>query len=498
MHGGPSSGTRAGGERLDRAAERGAPGGHQRHLVGEAAQLVEPLRGPEDRRAALGRAVGDQLAHGGGGLGVEVVRGLVDQQHRRLGEQRAGDREPLLHAVRPAADGVVAAVGQADVGEHGAGTRVGGLLAHPVQAGEEREVLDAGDALVGRAVARRARGRPSRAAPRGPLAASMPTTRTVPAVGSTRPASVRSSVVLPAPFGPSSAWISPGAHREVDAGDRDPLTEAALQAAHVDRRSTVTSHEADDRRAGAGDALRKFRYGGDGLASLGPCRCLRPGRCSLALLLVRLVVRRGRFRGRCARTATTTRSSTASSLGGSGAAPVLVALREPADAPRGSRDDRGATSATSPATTRLRLVHAFAARATPAQIRALAARPDVDHVEDDAVGVPFGVAAQASFGVTRASEDLPERRRPRPRRRGHRLRDRPDDGRPRGRARSSASRTSSTGAPTPYDDLGHGSLVAGILAGSGASGPEGRGVAPGRLAGERQGHRRERRRAAWG
>ena len=177
--------------------------------LGEAAQLVEPLRRPQHRGAVLG-ARGDQLAHGGGRLGVEVVGGLVDQQHRRVGEQRAGDREPLLHAVRPAVDGIVAAVGEADVGQHRAGAGVGRLLAHPVQAGEEREVLDAGDALVGRAVARRARGRPSRAGRAGPWRRRCPATRTVPAVGSTSPASVRSSVVLPAPLGPSSAWISPG------------------------------------------------------------------------------------------------------------------------------------------------------------------------------------------------------------------------------------------------------------------------------------------------
>jgi serine protease AprX len=156
--------------------------------------------------------------------------------------------------------------------------------------------------------------------------------------------------------------------------------------------------------------------------------------------------------------------------------PVLVALREPATASavREVEQDVGALSHV----TRLRLVDAFSARATPAQIRALARRSDVDHVEDDAVAIPFGVAGQASFGVTRASEDLPD-----------------VDGRglvaavidsgidptmaDLAGAKVVGFKDFVNDRTVPYDDLGHGSLVSGLLAGSGASGPEGRGVAPG-------------------
>jgi hypothetical protein len=41
------------------------------------------------------------------------------------------------------------------------------------------------------------------------LAASLPRTTTEPLSGEISPPRIRSSVVLPAPFGPSSAWISP-------------------------------------------------------------------------------------------------------------------------------------------------------------------------------------------------------------------------------------------------------------------------------------------------
>jgi serine protease AprX len=156
--------------------------------------------------------------------------------------------------------------------------------------------------------------------------------------------------------------------------------------------------------------------------------------------------------------------------------PVLVSLASPAGAAHLQRIER-AVGDLGPVV-RFRLVDAFSARATPRQIRALARRSDVRHVEENATVIPFGVTAQAAFGVARAREDLPAL-----------------DG--RGLVAAVIDSGIDTSLPDlppskvlgfkdfvqdraePYDDAPHGSLVATILAGSGASGPEGRGVAPG-------------------
>ena len=67
--------------------------------------------------------------------------------------------------------------------------------------------------------------------------------RDVPLVGAISPASIRSVVVLPAPFGPSSATISDRAHLERDVVDDDaraePPGEAACAANHERGRSAI-------------------------------------------------------------------------------------------------------------------------------------------------------------------------------------------------------------------------------------------------------------------
>ena len=64
----------------------------------------------DDDRRALAHQLAQRLEQALAGLGVEAGRGLVEDQHRRVGEQRAGDRDPLALAA-----GEVAAA-LADVG----------------------------------------------------------------------------------------------------------------------------------------------------------------------------------------------------------------------------------------------------------------------------------------------------------------------------------------------------------------------------------------------
>ena len=49
---------------------------------------------------------------------VEAVDGLVEDQHRRVGQQRHGDAQALAHAQRERTGGPVGHFGQADRGEH--------------------------------------------------------------------------------------------------------------------------------------------------------------------------------------------------------------------------------------------------------------------------------------------------------------------------------------------------------------------------------------------
>ena len=74
---------------------------------------------------------------------------------------------------------------------------------------------------------------------------SVPSTRTAPASGSTRLIAVRNSVVLPEPFGPSTATASPRAEVGAHAAEDVPFAER-----HVDRRRTPS-------RDGPGSSSRR-------------------------------------------------------------------------------------------------------------------------------------------------------------------------------------------------------------------------------------------------
>src|SRR5437588_12763026 len=66
------------------------------------------------------------------------------------------------------------------------------------------------------------------------VAGSCPRTETCPCVRGRKPSRISTVVVLPAPFGPRSAKISPPSHLEVDARDRLAAGVTLNQAAHAD------------------------------------------------------------------------------------------------------------------------------------------------------------------------------------------------------------------------------------------------------------------------
>ena len=148
------------------------------------------------------------------GSSAEVGSSRIDQPRRA--EQRDRQSEPLLHALREAADGIVRAVGQVDLGERrvdrgGAPT---GAAAPPTDA-QARVQLEHLASPQPRLVAEQLRQVADAAHGRARSPSGAPSTVPPPPVARASPSSSLTAVVLPAPFGPRKPKISPGSTRRV-------------------------------------------------------------------------------------------------------------------------------------------------------------------------------------------------------------------------------------------------------------------------------------------
>ena len=157
----------------------------------------EQVAGEQDRDPLAGEAA-HEVAHVAHPGRVEPGRRLVEQEQPRLAQQRGGDPEPLAHAVRVAADPVLRPVAQLDELEHlvDPGARAAARRSRRAAAGS------AARRGTGRSAAPRRSRRRRRAPSRPSTSGSRPNSRAEPSVGRIRPSSIRSEVVLPAPFGP--------------------------------------------------------------------------------------------------------------------------------------------------------------------------------------------------------------------------------------------------------------------------------------------------------
>jgi hypothetical protein len=70
-----------------------------RHPIAQPPGLLQPVRRQEDRHPALAKR-GDQLVDLARRDRIQPGRGLVEEQHRRIVEQRAGERDALAQALR--------------------------------------------------------------------------------------------------------------------------------------------------------------------------------------------------------------------------------------------------------------------------------------------------------------------------------------------------------------------------------------------------------------
>ena len=94
----------------------------------------------------------DDVPHPDTAARVEAGRRLVEEQHRRLGDQGAGKVEPSPHATGPALDLTVGGLGQVEALEQLVGPLPAGRRAEVVEPAHHVEVLEAGQVLVDRGV----------------------------------------------------------------------------------------------------------------------------------------------------------------------------------------------------------------------------------------------------------------------------------------------------------------------------------------------------------
>ena len=113
--------------------------------VAETLGFLEPVGGEKDGDAAFAQAV-DQLVHLAGCDRIETGGRLVEEDDRRIAEQRACERDALAEPLREAAAGIVRAAGEVDRRQRLPDPRL--RLCELVQPGEELEVLGHGETQV--------------------------------------------------------------------------------------------------------------------------------------------------------------------------------------------------------------------------------------------------------------------------------------------------------------------------------------------------------------
>ena len=143
--------SRAGEQLRDRALEPRTPSLEQRDPVCETAHLLDALGRPQHRRAPLDRRP-HEIAHRARALRIEVVRRLVDEQHRgSVNSARATDTrfcipcENVLIGCDPTS-------AETDRGKRGRRTLDVPGLAKPVETPEEEEILGRRETKIERPV----------------------------------------------------------------------------------------------------------------------------------------------------------------------------------------------------------------------------------------------------------------------------------------------------------------------------------------------------------
>ena len=147
---------------------RGAPGDgpavvDHHDVIRQAVSFLQVLGGEQQRRARL-HQLDDDVPHVGPAPRVEPGGGLVEEQHRRLGDQRAGKIQTAAHATRVGLHRPVARFPEVEPLQQFPSPLPCQSPAQPVQPAHHVEVFVAGEVLVDCGVlARQADAGPDRA-----------------------------------------------------------------------------------------------------------------------------------------------------------------------------------------------------------------------------------------------------------------------------------------------------------------------------------------------
>ena len=166
-----------------------------RALRTPAAEPLAVVRRDEERGAA--EPLRQLAVESSRTLVVEAGERLVEQQQRRLVQERPAEREPLQHAARVRPGALVASLPEPEPLEQHPDPFAG--LGHAVEARRRARGSRSRSARGTRAARARGSRAPARSA----------STLNLPPVGAASPATRRSSVVLPEPFGPVTTTNSP-------------------------------------------------------------------------------------------------------------------------------------------------------------------------------------------------------------------------------------------------------------------------------------------------
>ena len=183
---------------------------HHDDAVGEQQRLLDVVRDEHDRATVARPHLLQPLLHRAAGDRVERAERLVEQQHGPRDEERAQQRDPLPHASRQRRPATRVRTRRARTGRAGRAARARASCAS-TPATSAPSVAFASTLRHG--ISRSCCG--WYATSPGSRSRDSPTVA-MPRVGATSPATIRSSVDLPQPLGPTTATNCPCRDVEVD------------------------------------------------------------------------------------------------------------------------------------------------------------------------------------------------------------------------------------------------------------------------------------------
>ena len=194
---------------------------NDRHVAAQIAHVGDDVRGENDDDVLADGA--EQVVKAHALFGIEAGGGLVDDDEPRISQQRLRDAEALLHAAGKAAQRLVAVIPEIGLPQqrlHHVAPLLGVLDAF--QRGEMRQQTFGRDLGIESELLRQD-SQASCALHLSGASTSMPSMRALPLSASCSVASVRMSVDLPAPFGPSSPNMPCGMDSETSCNACVPL-----------------------------------------------------------------------------------------------------------------------------------------------------------------------------------------------------------------------------------------------------------------------------------